>query len=392
MSAPAQITTDPVLDDAGTAEEAPAPAGLFTRFAAEFLGTFLVIFIGFGVVLYAGITVNPDEGLRLLSWGAAVALAVALFHRISGGHFNPAVTLAAAITGHSSWRDVLVYWVGQLLGAAAAAGLLFLTIPKALPAAVGKADTHAMFSANASGFGEHSVIGRASNGSVSSEMIQVLLIETIAAALFVGIALMAMRWRDGNRISTAVVTGLSYGALTVATYSLTGGALNPARATAGAVFAEDWALGQLWLFWVAPIVGGAIAGLLITVFSPEPIVVDELAEEDGDHYEEYDQVDADGHRVTVSEEPADLADLSAPAAQGESPADADDADSAESDDEDGEADSPAPQDPADTPARSDSFTEDYDVTRDDDSDEGSEDESGEGPADEDTPGNGKSSS
>src|SRR5690625_7306139 len=72
-----------------------------------------------------------------------------------------------------------------------------------------------MFSANASGFGEHSVIGRASNGSVSSEMIQVLLIETIAAALFVGIALMAMRWRDGNRISTAVVTGLSYGALTV---------------------------------------------------------------------------------------------------------------------------------------------------------------------------------
>src|SRR5699024_8057020 len=123
-----------------------------------------------------------------------------------------------------------------------------------------------------------------------------------------------------------------------------------------------------------PIVGGAIAGLLITVFSPEPIVVDELAEEDGDHYEEYDQVDADGHRVTVSEEPADLADLSAPAAQGESPADSDDEDSEELAEADGEEDSSAPQDPADTPARSDSFTEDYDVTRDDDSDEGPEDE------------------
>lgn len=360
MSAPAQVATDTrVLDASGPTHSEPesAPAGLFTRMAAEFLGTFLVVFIGFGVALYAGITVQPDEGLRLLAWGGGVMLAVALFHSVSGGHFNPAVTLASAITGRNQWRDVVVYWVGQLLGAAAAAGLLFLTIPRALPTAVGQADTRSMFSTNASGFGEHSVVGRASNGAVSADMVQVLLIETIAAALFVGIALMAARWRDGNRITTAVVTGLGYGALTVATYSLTGGALNPARATAGAVFAEDWALGQLWLFWVAPIVGGAIAGLLITVFAPDPIVVEDIDEDDLD-LAERDEVEEAGHRLTVDEEPDDLTDLSQPVAQGT------------------DAQSETRED---TSARSDSFAQDFDATRDYDEDDTStdgEDETG----------------
>lgn len=347
----AQVTTDPhALTSAGSSHDTTAPAGLLSRFAAEFLGTFVVIFIGFGAALYAGVTVNPDEGLRLLAWGGGIMIAVALFHSVSGGHFNPAVTLAAAISGRSHWRDVLVYWVGQLLGAAAAAGLLYLTIPRALPAAVGEGDIRAMFSTNASGFGEHSVVGRASNGSVSSDMVQVLLIETIAAALFVGVALMAQRWRDAGRISTAVITGVSYGALTVATYSLTGGALNPARATAGAIFSEGWALGQLWLFWVAPVVGAAIAGLLITVFSPDPIVVEDYAAgdfEDGDFEEDViedsDEVAADGHRLSLQEEPQDLTDLAEPVAE-HSPA------------EDGPA-SPST-------GRSDSFTEDYDVTRD----------------------------
>ncbi len=328
------------LDDLDDHHTDRPTAGLFTRFAAETLGTFLLVFIGFGVALYTGVTVNPDESLRLLSWGVALLVAVALFGHVSGGHFNPAVTLGSAITGRTAWRDVLVYWVGQLVGGAAAAGLLYLTMPTGLPTAVGAASQKAMFTTNASGFGEHSMVGRVSSGAVSVELVQVLLIETVATALFVGVALMARRWTGGGRVPAAVVTGLAYGALSVTAYSLSGGALNPARATAGAIFSESWALGQLWLFWVAPLVGGAIAALLVTVFAPDPLPVYE---------DRYDQDEED-------DDTADLAD--------EDPAHRVELDEEETDD----AAEPAAEDPtgipAATPSRDDAFTEDYDATAD----------------------------
>lgn len=333
--------TDTVAYDAGEQATDVAPPSLFTRFAAEFLGTFLLVFIGFGVTLYSGVITNPDESLRMLAWGVALLVAVALFARVSGGHFNPAVTLGSAIVGRTSWADVLVYWVGQLAGAAGAAGLLFLTIPAALPTAVGAGSKQAMFSANASGYGEHSMVGQLSSGQVSSDLVPVLLIEVVATALFVGVALMAHRWADRKRVPAAVVTGLAYGALSVTAYTLSGGALNPARATAGAVFAEGWALGQLWLFWAAPIVGAVIAGLLVSVFAPDPLpVYDEDVDEDYDEAEtigdDPDYADSDDdHRVEL--------------------------------DSDGEVSATA-EDPGSIPDesadRDDAFTEDYDVTAD----------------------------
>lgn len=339
--------TDTVDYDAGEATTEVAPPSLFTRFAAEFLGTFLLVFIGFGVTLYSGVITNPDESLRMLAWGVALLVAIALFARVSGGHFNPAVTLGSAIVGRTSWADVLVYWVGQLAGAAGAAGLLFLTIPAALPTAVGAGSKQAMFSSNASGYGEHSMVGQLSSGQVSSDLVPVLLIEVVATALFVGVALMAHRWADGKRVPAAVVTGLAYGALSVTAYTLSGGALNPARATAGAVFAESWALGQLWLFWAAPIVGAVIAGLLVSVFAPDPLpVYDEDLDEDYDEAEttsdDPDYADSDDdHRVELDSDYEVSATAEDPGSIPEESADRDDA-----------------------------FTEDYDVTADHDEGEG----------------------
>ena len=336
--------TDTVAVDFDDSELETPPAGLFTRFAAEFLGTFILVFIGFGVTLYAGVLLNPDETLRLLSWGVALLVVIALFGRVSGGHFNPAVTLGAAITGRTSWPDVLVYWVGQLAGGAAAAGLLYLTIPSGLPTAVGAGSQKAMFTKVASGFGEHSIVGQLTTGAVTTELVQVLLIEVVATALFVGVALMAQRWARGTRGMTAVVTGLAYGALSLTTYSLTGGALNPARATAGAIFSEGWAVGQLWLFWVAPLVGAAIAALLVTVFAPDPLPVYDVEEED-EEYAEDDLEDSEdeGHRLELDEESEEPEDHSAEDPTGI---------------------------PETSPARDDAFTEDYDVTADYDEDDG----------------------
>ncbi|WP_147918393.1 MIP/aquaporin family protein [Ruania zhangjianzhongii] len=333
--------TDTVDYDTGDVATAVAPPSLFARFAAEFLGTFLLVFIGFGVTLYSGVITNPDESLRMLSWGVALLVAIALFGHVSGGHFNPAVTLGSAIVGRTSWADVLVYWVGQLAGAAGAAGLLFLTIPAALPTAVGAASKQAMFNTNASGYGEHSMVGQLSSGQVSSDLVPVLLIEVIATALFVGVALMAHRWVGGKRVSAGVVTGLAYGALSVTAYTLSGGALNPARATAGAVFAEGWALGQLWLFWAAPIVGAVIAALLVSVFAPDPLPVydDEDYDEDEDVDEEYDDGEDTDHEVELDGE-------------GQDSATADDPGSI----------------PEESTGRDDAFTEDYDVTADYDED------------------------
>ncbi|WP_022917681.1 MIP/aquaporin family protein [Ruania albidiflava] len=338
--------TDTVAVDLDDTELETPPAGLFTRFAAEFLGTFILVFIGFGVTLYAGVLLNPDETLRLLSWGVALLVVIALFGRVSGGHFNPAVTLGAAITGRTSWPDVLVYWVGQLAGGAAAAGLLYLTIPSGLPTAVGAASQKAMFTKVASGYGEHSIVGQLTTGAVTTELVQVLLVEVVATALFVGVALMAQRWARGTRGTTAVVTGLAYGALSLTTYSLTGGALNPARATAAAIFSEGWAVGQLWLFWVAPLVGAAIAALLVTVFAPDPLPVYDLDDEDEDEeYAQEDATDADdeGHRLELEED-------------------------SEEPEEDHSAEDPTGI-PEAGPARDDAFTEDYDATADYDEDD-----------------------
>ncbi|UFU05630.1 MIP/aquaporin family protein [Ruania halotolerans] len=308
---------------------------LFIRFAAEILGTFILVFIGFGVALYAGVAVNPDEGAKLLAWAAGVLVATALIGHVSGAHLNPAVTLGAAITGRISWADILPYWVAQLIGGVGAAALLFVTIPAELPTAVGQASTRSLFAPLASGIGENSALGRISDGALSTDLITVLLIEAVATALFVAVALAAGRGLRRSSLAGPVVIGLAYGGLTLAAYPLTGGALNPVRATAAAIFAESWALGQLWVFWVAPLLGGAIAGLLFTVFAPEPLA------EDAEDYAWDDEDDTDDDADEDFTDETDVLDQDI---------ESDDSVLILTDDE------------TDTPERDDAFTEDYDVT------------------------------
>ncbi|WP_163542773.1 MIP/aquaporin family protein [Occultella kanbiaonis] len=295
------MTSTTIVDDTdhGEADDAyvaERPRSLGERLGAEFVGTFILVFLGLGLAVYGGILFNADQVAEALAWGVALMAAMAMFVYISGGHFNPALTLGAAITGRLSWSALLPYWVAQVAGAVAAAALLFITTPAELPTQLQLSSVRALFAQSASGFGENSTFARASTGAISTTMLQVLIVEVVATALFVAVALAVTRTTTSLRrgYSAAIVTGLFYGLLSVATAFVAGGAMNPARATAIAVFSESWALGQVWLFWVAPLLGGAITALLFTVFAPEPLPVAEYDDEDyedEDDDEEYDEVD-----------------------------------------------------------------------------------------------------
>lgn len=254
--------------------------GLVSRLGAEAFGTFALVLVGLGIALYSGL--SQVDGLAVaLGFGIAVLAAIIAVGHVSGGHFNPAVTLGAAIGGRTPWKDVLPYWLAQLVGGILAAAILFITIPSKLPSAITQnpEDTAKTFFTNvANGFGEHSPLATASQGTVEFSLIIGLLVEIVVTAVFVGVILGATDRRSAN-VQAPFAIGLSLAVLILVAMPVTNASLNPARSTAAAIFSESWALGQLWLFWVAPLVGAALAGLIYRAFAAEP-VEDNLLEED----------------------------------------------------------------------------------------------------------------
>jgi aquaporin Z len=253
---------------------------LVARLGAEAFGSFAFVVAGLGIALYNGL--SQAGGLAVaLGFGIALLGALVAVGHVSGGHFNPAVTLGAAIGGRTPWKDVLPYWIAQLVGAILAAAVLFLTVPKTLPSLIsqgGDASAKSFFSSVANGFGEHSPLATLSQGQVEFSTAIALLVEVVLTAVLVGVVLGSTDRRAKN-IQAPFAIGLTFAVLLLVATPITNGSLNPARSTAAAVFAESWALGQLWLFWVAPLVGAALAGLVYRAFAAEP-AEDNLLEED----------------------------------------------------------------------------------------------------------------
>ncbi|MGC0273006.1 MIP/aquaporin family protein [Pseudactinotalea sp. Z1739] len=254
---------------------APAAYPLMTRVAGEAAGTFILVFIGLGALLYSGTLREVDPLINALAFGVAFAAAIALFARVSGGHINPAISLGAAVKGQLGWGDLPAYWLGQLVGAIAAAAVLFATLPAGLATQVGASD-QALFSQAANTFGDQSYLAQISGGQMSFGLVQVLLLEAVGAAVLTAVVL-ATSHRGRTHVAP-VAAGLTLTGLILALDPVTGGGLNPARSTAAAIFAEPAVLGQLWLFWLAPMIGGGVAGLAYLLFAPTPEMA--LVEED----------------------------------------------------------------------------------------------------------------
>jgi aquaporin Z len=219
---------------------------------AEFLGTAWLVLGGCGsAVLAAGI---PDVGIGYagvaLAFGLTVLTGVYALGAISGGHFNPAVSFGLWAAGRFPIGELPSYIVAQVLGGIAGAGVLFLI-------ASGNADfsTAAGFASN--GFGEHSPNGYS--------MVAGLTTEIVMTFMFLIVILGATHKRAPAGFAGLAI-GLALVLIHLISIPVTNTSVNPARSTGPAIFVGGWALQQLWLFWLAPIVGAIIAGFTYRQF------------------------------------------------------------------------------------------------------------------------------
>ncbi|MBM7819067.1 aquaporin Z [Cellulosimicrobium cellulans] len=281
-----QDTTAPGAPEGFVDDPRPAPTetvavvqpSLLARLGAEVFGTFFLVLAIVGVALYT--FVSQQNALAVgLAGGIAVIAGAAAVGNVSGGHFNPAVTLGAAIGGRTAWRDVLPYWVAQLVGAILAGLVLLATVPSTLPQLLGQDGRGGVFVATANGYGSFSSLATASQGGTEFGLVQALLIETIVTAVFVGVILGVTDKRASVQYAPVVI-GLTLTALIIVAAPITNASLNPARSMASAVFAGDGDLWkQQWVFWVAPLLGAAIAGLFYRAFAFAPKQDDLLGED-----------------------------------------------------------------------------------------------------------------
>lgn len=244
---------------------------LIARMLAEAGGTFILVLMGVGAALFSAVM---GWGLLAVAFGFALGVMIAalIFGRISGAHLNPAVTVGVWLGGRFPGRDVAPYVISQVIGAIAASGLFaFLVSTNELYDQLGT--TREFIGTASNGFGEHS--------PTQFDWLPAGVIEIIIAALLVAVVLSVTSVLNKAGAAAAPFgIGLTVGFLVLIAIPFTNGALNPARATGTAVFSDAWALEQLWLFWVAPLIGAAISGLLFRAFGPEEdlIIVERIEE------------------------------------------------------------------------------------------------------------------
>ncbi|MBD2799092.1 aquaporin Z [Xenorhabdus sp. M] len=222
---------------------------MFKKLSAEFLGTFWLVFGGCGSAVLAA--AFPQLGIGFVGVSLAFGLTVVTMAyaggHISGGHFNPAVTLGLFAGGRISAKDVIPYIIAQVIGGIAAAAILYLI-------ASGKSGFDATTSGFASnGYDEHSPGGFSLQSAI--------IIELVLTAFFLLVILGATDKKAPAGFAPLAI-GLALTLIHLISIPVTNTSVNPARSTAVAIFQGTWALEQLWVFWLIPLIGGIIGGLI----------------------------------------------------------------------------------------------------------------------------------
>lgn len=230
------------------------------KLAAEFFGTFLLVLGGVGTAVFSASFPDSANPLGVgflgvaIAFGLTVLVGVYAVGHISGGHFNPAVTLGVVLAGRMPWKDVPGYWICQLVGGALASTVIY-----------------AIAAGGADGFLDKAVeSGFASNGydelsPGGFNLISVIVAEVVLTAVFLYVILGATSGR-GPEGFAGIAIGLTLTLIHLISIPISNTSVNPARSLAAAIYGGPEALGQVWVFFVAPLLGALIAGLTYKVF------------------------------------------------------------------------------------------------------------------------------
>lgn len=216
------------------------------KLTAEVIGTLVLVFFGCGSVTYSVTTDAPITNTTIgLTFGIAIVVMVYAFGRVSGGHFNPAVSVGAAISGRMAWRQVGPYVIAQLVGALLGALLLFLLM-------------QGFETFTAEGNMGQNAFGDAGSGYA---WWAAFLLEMVMTFVFVTVILAVTDTRNEHPALAPLTIGLTLTAIHFVAIPATGTSVNPARSIGPALFAGPDAIEQLWLFILAPVLGAAVAGV-----------------------------------------------------------------------------------------------------------------------------------
>jgi aquaporin Z len=228
------------------------------KLVAEFIGTLWLVLGGCGSAVIAA--AYPELGIGFvgvaIAFGLTVLTMVYAIGHISGCHLNPAVSIGLCVAGRFDKKELLPYIIAQVLGGIAGAGILYIIVSGKPGFELGG------FAAN--GYGEHSPGGY--------NMISALVTEFVMTFMFLIIILGATHSKAPKGLA-GVAIGLGLTLIHLISIPVTNTSVNPARSTSQAIFVGDWAMGQLWLFWLAPIAGAILAGLVYNLISPEKSVI-----------------------------------------------------------------------------------------------------------------------
>ncbi len=226
----------------------------FQKYIAEMLGTFVLVFIGCGSVVLAGNTMD-NTGVAL-AFGFAVLAMVYAIGSISGCHINPAITIAMLVNGKIRPKDAVMYIVFQCVGAVIAAGVLLAI-----------ANNMAGYDVTANGLGQN---GWGEGYGNEVDMPGAFVTEVVMTMIFLLVIFGSLSERAPAGFA-GIAIGLTLAMIHLVSIPVTGTSVNPARSLGPAVFVGGDAISQLWLFWVAPIVGAVIAALVWKYILEAPV-------------------------------------------------------------------------------------------------------------------------
>ncbi len=218
------------------------------KLAAEFIGTFWLVLGGCGsAVLAAAI---PQFGIGYagvaLAFGLTVLTGAYALGHISGGHFNPAVTFGLFVAGRFPARDIIPYWIAQVIGGLVAGGVLYV-----IASGAAGFDPTAGFASN--GFAEHSPQGYS--------MLACAVCEIVMTFMFLMVILGATSYTEPQGFAPIAI-GLALTLIHLISIPVTNTSVNPARSMGVAIYQGGWAIHQLWFFWVMPLIGAGLAGIV----------------------------------------------------------------------------------------------------------------------------------